>query len=506
MKNLNSLAWSAVLAAVLCATTARADVTADQIWKDWSDYYASLGQTITAGKTDRQGDTLVLGDVKLVSQFPDGSSEATIPELRLKEVGDGTVEVTFSEDVPLVLHTKSPDGKANDIKMTLHQSGMTVKAGGTPESLDYDYAAPEISLNIDDMTVDGSAAPVKMKLTAKAGSGKYHSENANGRTITSEMNADALDVAFSGADPQGSGTFNITGTMNGLSGTGTATLPQNVDMKDINGAMQAGMIIDGAFNYADGAYKIEANGADGAFTADTSTTAGTLNVKMSKDGISYGGASGETKMALSGAGMPFPVDATIAESAFNFAMPVSKSDAAGPAALLIKLVDLKVSDALWNMVDPGSKLPRDPATLVLDVTGAVKPLIDLFDPKQSEALVSAAENPEAAMGASPFEVSEAKINALQVKAVGAELTGTGDVTFDNSAGMPKPTGAVDLKLTGANKLMDSLVAMGLVPEDQMMGMRMMLGMFAVPAGDDAVISKIEFKEDGGIYANGQKLQ
>jgi hypothetical protein len=67
-------------------------------------------------------------------------------------------------------------------------------------------------------------------------------------------------------------------------------------------------------------------------------------------------------------------------------------------------------------------------------------------------------------------------------------------------------GAIDLTLTGANKLMDNLVAAGLVPEDQIMGARMMLGLFAVPTGDDAMASKIEFKEDGGIYANGQRIQ
>ena len=35
---------------------------------------------------------------------------------------------------------------------------------------------------------------------------------------------------------------------------------------------------------------------------------------------------------------------------------------------------------------------------------------------------------------------------------------------------------------------------------------MMMGMFAVPAGDDALTSKIEFKADGGIFANGQQIQ
>ncbi len=111
------------------------------------------------------------------------------------------------------------------------------------------------------------------------------------------------------------------------------------------------------------------------------------------------------------------------------------------------------------------------------------------------------------LGATPPGSLEAlDLNELKVSAVGAELTGTGAVIFDNSAGMPKPLGAVDLQLIGGNGLIDKLVAMGFVPEDQAMGARMMLGLFAVPSGEDTLTSKIEFKEDGGVYANGQRVQ
>jgi hypothetical protein len=49
--------------------------------------------------------------------------------------------------------------------------------------------------------------------------------------------------------------------------------------------------------------------------------------------------------------------------------------------------------------------------------------------------------------------------------------------------------------------------MGLVPEDQAMAARMMLGLFARPGdGPDTLTSKIEVKGDGAILANGQRLQ
>ena len=58
-----------------------------------------------------------------------------------------------------------------------------------------------------------------------------------------------------------------------------------------------------------------------------------------------------------------------------------------------------------------------------------------------------------------------------------------------------------------NGLIDKVTKMGLVPQDQAMGARMMLGMFAKPGeGTDTMTSKIEFNADGSIMANGQRIQ
>jgi hypothetical protein len=109
-------------------------------------------------------------------------------------------------------------------------------------------------------------------------------------------------------------------------------------------------------------------------------------------------------------------------------------------------------------------------------------------------------------------VNSIDINALELTAAGASLTGTGAFEIDNSdtqtfSGMPKPVGAVDLKLVGGNGLIDKLVAMGLLPEDQAMGARMMMGLFTIPSGTpDTLTSKIEVNDQGHVLANGQRLR
>jgi len=50
------------------------------------------------------------------------------------------------------------------------------------------------------------------------------------------------------------------------------------------------------------------------------------------------------------------------------------------------------------------------------------------------------------------------------------------------------------------------MSMGILPEEQAMGARMMLGLFATPTGDDELSSKIEVNAEGQVLANGQRLR
>ncbi len=68
-----------------------------------------------------------------------------------------------------------------------------------------------------------------------------------------------------------------------------------------------------------------------------------------------------------------------------------------------------------------------------------------------------------------------------------------------------PVGSVDVEISGLTALSDRLVAMKLVPQEQAMGLRMMLAMFTVPTGEDSAKSKIESDADGNVRVNGQVL-
>ncbi|MEJ6477729.1 MAG: DUF2125 domain-containing protein, partial [Octadecabacter sp.] len=152
--------------------------------------------------------------------------------------------------------------------------------------------------------------------------------------------------------------------------------------------------------------------------------------------------------------------------------------------------------------DPGEILPRDPATVSIELSGTATPFFDLLDPEQAEA---------AAMSERPGELNTLSLDGLKLAVAGALVTGNGRFVFDNDDlqtfdGFPRPKGAVTLNINGVNSLIDKLIQMGLLPAEEAMGGRMMLGMFATPVGDDMLTSTIEVNDEGHVLANGQRLR
>jgi len=99
-----------------------------------------------------------------------------------------------------------------------------------------------------------------------------------------------------------------------------------------------------------------------------------------------------------------------------------------------------------------------------------------------------------------------EIPEMMVSAAGALLTGSGAFTFDNQTGQPVAAGEASMTLTGGNRLIDGLIAVGVLTEEDASGARMMMAMFMEATGDDVLTSRIEARADGSILVNGQRVQ
>lgn len=501
-----TLAGSTALATLAFGGMAQAQVTPEEVWQNWKDLSATYGQQLSATRESRDGDTFSVEGLRIVAEQEGVLVVAEIDDVDFTDLGDGTVEITMSPAYPMTITVDPEEGETEQttIEVAISQPGLSVIAGGSADETSYDFSAPTVNLKVEGIDgVDAAAVDLTVDVTFTGLEGSYLISGTETREMTSAFSADSMAMAIAAKDPDTSSSFDMTATVAALEGTSDTTLVEGaMDMAELTDALKAGFAASGGFTYGKTAFAMDFVDPADSFKASGAAETGTFTFGLDEGSMAYGAGGTGVTMTVSGAQIPFPeLTASYAEAGFDLLMPISKSDVAEDFRFVTRLVGLTVSDALWGMFDPGNVLPRDPATLVLDTSGKARLDFDIMDPAQSEAMANAA----------PGDLESLDVNELKLSVGGAELTGAGAFTFDNTDlvtfdGMPAPTGTLNLKLVGGNGLLDKLVQMGLIPDDQAMGARMMMGMFARPGdGADTLTSTIEFK-DKGLYANGQRLQ
>ena len=302
---------------------------------------------------------------------------------------------------------------------------------------------------------------------------------------------------------EGNDNIDLNATMADLSGALELAFPDSFDPEQMPAALNAGFTFNTTLKHGPINGNFSSLQGDEKGAGNLEAESGDVFLTFDRQTMHYGGSSGSMKVSVETTELPIgPVEYSFASYAFDFLMPINVSTDPEDFTFQFSLVDLWINDSLWALFDPTAKLSREPATLVLDITGAGNWLVDIMDNGLDQ------DNGGAPKG----ELHALMLKALRLTVAGTELTGSGDFTFNNDDltsydGMPAPTGTLDLKLTGGNSLIDNLVTMGLLPEEQAMGVRMGLGLFTVAGeGNDTLISHIETTGDGKVLANGQRLK
>ncbi|EEW26630.1 DUF2125 domain-containing protein [Rhodobacter ferrooxidans] len=497
---------STALLALVSGNMAFAAVTPEDVWKSWQETLTTAGQTVAAESEAREGDTLVVSGVTITSESDGSKAVVSMDEVQFTDTGDGSVEIFMPEEFPVNLTVPPGEGETapTEIELTVTQTDMVITASGAADATSYAYDVPTMAMEVTHLQgVKAEKLDLTAKMAVTGAKGSYTSTGTTDKALATEGTAASVAINVVVNDPETSSKVNFTANIADIAGKSAANLIGGVDMADMNAALKAGFTTDSTLTYGKVDYSFDFADAEQSGASKGTVDGGNVDVAIDQGRMAYGFGNKAVAITVTGSTIPFPeVAVKFAESAFNFVIPVSKSDAPTPFAMLTKIVDLTVSDEIWAMADPTKTLPRDPVTVILDAKGTAKLSVDLLDQAAMAALG----------GAAPGELHSLDVTELRVKFAGAEATGNGALTFDNTDmttfnGMPAPTGKVDLKVVGANGLMDKLVSMGLMPEDQVMGFHMMLGMFAkvVEGEADTMTSTLEFK-DKGFFANGMQLQ
>lgn len=501
MVNSKSLRGAVCIAALMSGGMAHADVTAAEVWenlKSQMDVYGEDGLTIGAEETS--SGTVTVRDIVLEFSDDEMTMVAEIGDMFFNEQSDGTVRVTMDESYPMTM--TGVDGVV--ITLDVLQNGLELIVSGEPEALNYAVTASRIGVAFRD-AVDGDVTYTgDASLIANNVSGAYDvTEDGDLQQISSNISVGTVDILVDFQIPGGNGEY-VTGAgkISGLSSQGEATIPLNADFENPDAIFSQGFAFAGGYVLDSGEYVFDINAEGDQAAGSASTGSGTLTAEMNNQTIGYESKTQDIAVSLQSSDFPLPIEVSMAEYGISFRMPVGVTEEPAPFGMSFDLVDLTISEMLWSIFDPSAVLPRDPATLQIGLSGTARALMDLLDPENAAALESADV---------PFEPYTLSLDTLRIAAAGALVTGGGNFTFDNEdtqtfAPMPRPEGSAMIEISGLNQLLDNLVAMGLVPEQDIMGPRMMMGMFARSTGDDQMEIEVEVTESGQVNVNGNRVR
>lgn len=507
MSYFGKLSGTTAITILMTSTAAFADVSAQEVWSDWKTYMEDIGYSVSATEAT-SGDTLTTSDLVMSMDLPEGEGTITVGmgEITYTDQGDGTVKVGMPASQAWTIKIAG-GGESVEVPMTITQDGLNMVVSGTPEEMTYTYTANSLGLDVQSVTANGETVPVEKGMVSFSDlSGTSTTTTGNLRNVVQKMTVGAMGYALKFANPDNVNDYvDAQGELTQLTFDGSGAYPMGqMNTDDMNALIKAGFTFAGKMTHAGGKMNFLFIEKGDQASANTSSTGGMFDFAMSEDGIAYGIKSTGLDVKFQGGEVPFPVAFQAGEIGYELMVPVVKSDEAQEFSTAIALRDFVMSETIWGMVDPGGQLPHDPATIALSLSGTGKLGFDLMDEQQMAAVEAGQQM--------PGELETLKIDELEVTAAGASLTGTGAAEVDTQSVMMSQgengiDGTLNLKLTGANGLMDKLVAMGLLPQEQAMGARMMMGMFAVPGeGEDTLTSTLEIKKSGEITANGQRIK
>ncbi|MEO1705308.1 MAG: hypothetical protein AAFR50_08225 [Pseudomonadota bacterium] len=499
-----------------------ADVTAAEVWASWQSSLAAGGDGVelTTQAVREDGDNLIVEGAELTFtpelEEEDGEVRFTISigDILFDGRPDGTVAVTMEDMIPITVGGIADTGEPFAARFAMALDGTEIIASGTPDALRQVSTSPALTLTLEEYTPAEDINSIELTLSLENLAQESLREVGDPDRTKFSSSAASLSARFA-ADIEDDGSFSLSYASSDYSVAGAIALPPEADSdteasdilaNDAYGVRYetstAAGFVSLAFDDSTLGGDVDFDGASG--TVDISLGAANQSFSLEKGAVTARSVTDGVDFALRTDQVPVPVDINLGGAALSFTSPLSPRDEESDVQIGLEIRELAVDDFLWNLFDPGEVLPRDPASIIIDLVGQGRWLTDIFD-----------ETALATLGPDdlPGILSSAKIEALEISALGAGVEGEGSVSFDYTDletfdGLPAPDGALSATISGVSGLIDNLVMLGLLPEEQALGARFMLGVFTtpVPDADDTVTTELSVLPDGQVFANGQRIR
>lgn len=493
-------AIAAALAVTLGAPAALA-LTADEVWQAWQDYAASADTVAAAETVERDGDTLSLSGFSMTGAAEDLTFAVTMDSITLTEESDGTVSVRMSDGHDLTMMENG-----NRIVIGVSHPGIRQTVSNSDTGLLHETSAPELSITLREFVAEDAPDVFDLEISVARLTASHDVPSDPGGPFTSSVDMGTLNIDVDAADASESVMLRhaVTGATFVFNGAGLDSTDR-LEMGDMAGALADGFALAFGVAYDTLRYDFEFVEAGERTAASGRSQAGETRFRLDAQELSLTSESRMQEVTLSGPDMPVEaMGMQAAQLGYGVSLPTSGAADPQPVSLLVRLVDAVLPEEVWALVDPSGALPREPATVVVDLLGEVRLPADLFGMETMFGFMMG----EPFMAVEPVSLA---IRAVQLRLAGAAFNADGSIAFDASDletldGMPRPSGALNMSLQGANTLLESLVTLGVLDRDEALTAGMMLTMFARPGeAPDELLSTVEVREDGSIHVNGTLL-
>ena len=502
-------AYTGVLVTLsLWAGLAHAEISPEGAWAHIVSRAQALDYSVSA-ITSTEADQLTVSDIVFrTDDFDVGFSlKFEAGDWQFIPQSDGSVRLNMAEDARWYLKFKDMDDERFEINVaqTNKDSFVVFRHEDDQIRSEYEWGSLRLDLlkiNDDVKEIGKDQLQLSVTLDDISGSTAVRQSNisaSNGSTNILAASID-LNLAPDGEDFRAS----WQASLNDLVLSSMFQTHDGVSLQDFEKAIRFGMISAMSYSHGRGQTEFRYFGEDGDVVISSSSVGGSISADLSKLGINFLSQMSGWDVSVMGSLVPIPFDASLGALAYGISLPMIASEEEQRLGLRFELEDVSLSDNVWDMFDPLNVFNRDKVSVKFDVSGLMRLLTDYtsFDVENADdigALRAAAE------------MRSVKIKSLMLSAFGASAQVEGEFSFDSSDyytfdGIPRPEGSLRLKMKGVNSLLDKLSNSGLIGADEVMGARMVMGMFTVPVGRDEVEAELWIDENGGVYANGQKIQ
>lgn len=147
MIHFRSLGYSSLLA-IAIAAPASAQMTPESTWTLLQDYMTKSGAEVAVGDTRRDGDRMVLSNVTLNASQPEmeGKTTVAIPEIVLRDIGDGKVEITSAPESTVKTSLTDETGETIETELKIRSVENVTIASGSPEQPVFDFTTKSFEM------------------------------------------------------------------------------------------------------------------------------------------------------------------------------------------------------------------------------------------------------------------------------------------------------------------------------------------------------------------------